>query len=176
MVYFQLTCHQHNTIVVSMVPDLIDINGAPWRVLPPGLHWATLAEVEIAFAQNPHRRRLFAGLQLAAVALKVAGCKYLFLDGSYVTGKPKPGDFDGCWSPEGVDPSLLDPVLLDFSNSRRNQKIKFLGELFPFHLEAAPGKAFLDFFQIEKHSGGQKGIVAIDLTIESFNTVEGGTS
>ena len=159
-----------------MIPDLIAINGAPWRVLPPGLHWATLAEVEIAFAQNPHRRKLFAGLQHAATALKAAGCKHLFLDGSYVTGKPIPGDFDGCWNPEGVDPTLLDPVLLDFSNSRQNQKTKFFGELFPCNSEAAPGTAFLDFFQVEKHSGGQKGIVAIDLTIESFNTVEGGAS
>lgn len=168
-----MTGDEHNTIVVFMIPDLIDINGAPWRVLPPGVHWATLAEVETVFAQNPYRRKLFAGLQRAALALKIAGCKYLFLDGSYVTGKPKPGDFDGCWSPEGVNPSLLDPVLLDFSNSRRNQKIKFFGELFPFTAEAAPGQIFFDFFQVEKHSGGQKGIVAIDLTIESFNPVEG---
>lgn len=159
-----------------MIPALIDLNGAPWRVLPPGLHWASLAEVEIVFAHNPHRRKLFAGLMRAASALHVAGCKYLFLDGSYVTGKPKPGDFDGCWSPEGVDLKLLDPVLLDFSNSRKNQKDKFLGELFPFNALAAPGQIFLDFFQVEKHSGGQKGIVAIDLTNESFDAVEGGNS
>lgn len=171
-----MTNHRHNNIVVSMIPPLVNISGAPWRVLPPGLHWATMAEMESVFAQNPHRRKLFVGLQLAAMALQDAGCKYLYLDGSYVTGKPNPGDFDGCWSPEGVDPSLLDPVLLDFTNSRRNQKIKFLGELFPAHFEAAPGNAFLNFFQVEKHSGGQKGIVAIDLAAESFNAVEGGTS
>ncbi len=159
-----------------MIPELVEISGAPWRVLPPGLHWATLAEVEIVFAINPHRRKLFGGLQLAAMALKNAGCKYLYLDGSYVTAKPRPGDFDCCWSPEGVDPLLLDPVLLDFSNSRLNQKIKFFGELFPFHLEAAPGRVFLEFFQIEKHSGSQKGIVAIHLANESFNMVEGGIS
>lgn len=158
-----------------MVPALIHINGAPWRVLPPGLHWATLAEVEVAFAQNPHRRKLFEGLIRAAKALQTAGCKKLFLDGSYVTEKPKPGDFDGCWSPEGVNPTLLDPTLLDFENSRRNQKIKYLGELFPASSSAAPGKAFLDFFQVEKHSGEQKGIIAIDLTNESFDAVEGGT-
>ncbi len=168
-----MTSHQHNIIVVLMIPDLIDINGAPWRVLPPGLHWATLAEVETVFAQNPHRRKLFSGLLRAAMALKAARCKYLFLDGSYVSSKPKPSDFDGCWSPDDVDPSLLDPVLLDFSNSRLNQKTKFLGELFPLNAQAAPGQIFLDFFQVEKHTGGQKGIVAIDLTIESFNPVEG---
>ena len=158
-----------------MIPDLVEINGAPWRVLPPGLHWATLSEVETAFTGNPRRRQLFVGLRRVARVLKAAGCKCLFLDGSYVTDKSEPGDFDGCWDPDGVDASLLDPVLLDFSNSRRRQKIRYLGELFPFHLEATPGKAFLDFFQTEKHSGGQKGIIAIDLTVESFTTAEGGT-
>lgn len=157
-----------------MIPNLIKLNGAPWSVLPPGVHLATISEVKQAFATNPHRRKLFGGMVKAAQALKIAGCKTLYLDGSYVTGKPKPGDFDGCWDPAGVDPTRLDPVLLDFDNARRNQKIKFLGELFPLHYEAEPGNIFLNFFQIEKHSGNNKGIVAIDLTSESFDAVEGG--
>lgn len=157
-----------------MIPNLIDVNGAPWRVLPQGLHWATFAEVELVFTQNPWRRQLFAGLLLAAEALQVAGCRALYLDGSYVTEKPRPGDYDGCWDPHNVDPALLDPVLLDFDNGRRNQKLKYLGELFPFGWDAEPGKIFLDYFQIEKYSGNPKGIVAIDLTNETFGTANGG--
>ncbi len=156
-----------------MIVDLIDIPNSPWSVLPAGVHLASLTEVREKFATNPHRKKLFNGLVDAAEALSKAGCGYLYLDGSYITGKPRPGDYDGCWDPRGVDPSLLDPVLLEFDNARRNQKIKFLGELFPFSAEAAPGKTFMEFFQIDRFSGSPKGIVAIDLNKESFDLVRG---
>ena len=75
-----------------------------------------------------------------------------------------PNDFDGCWNISGVDPTKLDPVLLDFSDGRAAQKAKYLGELFPAEIpEGASGRTFLEFFQIDKHTGGQKGIVGIDL-------------
>ncbi|MCY7392533.1 MAG: hypothetical protein LH647_13920 [Leptolyngbyaceae cyanobacterium CAN_BIN12] len=81
-----------------------------------------------------------------------------------MTTKELPGDFDACWSVEGVDPDLLDPVLLDFSNGRAAQKVKFGGELFPAELmEGASGKLFLDFFQIDKKTGKPKGIVGLRL-------------
>jgi len=41
-----------------MIPELVDI-GSPWKVLPPGIHDATLDEVEGRFATNEHRKRLF---------------------------------------------------------------------------------------------------------------------
>ena len=53
------------------------------------------------------------------------------LDGSFVTAKPVPGDYDGAWETEGVDPGRLDPVLLDFRNGRAAMKAKYLGDLFP---------------------------------------------
>ena len=87
------------------------------------------------------------------------------LDGSFVTGKVSPGDFDGCWDDAHVDFSLLDPILLTFANGRAAQKIKFGGELFPAGLVADPatGSIFIDFFQIHKDTGAAKGIIAIDL-------------
>ncbi|MDH5548196.1 MAG: hypothetical protein OEZ43_21710 [Gammaproteobacteria bacterium] len=151
-----------------MIPDLVNLTGAPWKVLPPNIHQASLREVEQSFATNPHRRGLFQGLVEALRALSVAGCRYVFLDGSYVTGKPKPGDYDACWNPTGVDVKLLDPVFLDFKNKRANQKAKYKGEFFPFHLDAGNGQAFIDFFQTESFTGKQKGIVLIDLSQESF--------
>jgi len=156
-----------------MIPRLIKQSGAPWDILPPGIHLSTLSEIENAFATNPHRRKLYKGLIAAAKALKDAGCNYLFIDGSYVTGKPRPGDYDGCWDPSGVNRNLLDPVLLDFSNSRQNQKNKYLGELFPFNATAKPGRVFLEFFQEEKFSGKKKGILAIDLKSEPFDSNKG---
>lgn len=80
----------------------------------------------------------------------------LYLDGSFVTSKQIPADFDACWDSAGVDPGLLDPVLLDFSGGRAAQKVKYRGELLP-------SSVFLDFFQIDKQSGRSKGIIVLDL-------------
>ena len=116
---------QHNYIVVLMIPQLIDIgNGCPWPVLPPGVHKTTLGKIESTFAYTPHRKRLFTGFRNALSDLKQAGCKSVYLNGSYTTGKNHPEDFDACWDPTGVEPGKLDPVLLDFSNQRNAQKKK----------------------------------------------------
>lgn len=64
--------------------------------------------------------------------------------------------------PSGVDPYLLDPVLLDFTNARAAMKSKYLGELFPATATAAPGVLFRDFFMKDR-SGVPKGVVNIDL-------------
>lgn len=160
-----------------MIPQLVKVPKAPWDVLPPGIHKATLDEVERVFAFNPHRKRLFSGLKQACQALATAGCGRLVLDGSFVTGKPIPSDFDGCWDPDGVIEHLLDPVLLDFSNGRSAQKRKYGGELFVnYGMELASQLPWEEFFQTERHSGGRKGLIEIDLTAETFDRVEGGNS
>lgn len=130
--------------------------------LPEGVYWASWKEFEERFGFNPHRRKLLKGLQTAIVSLRKAGCRAVFIDGSFVTKKERPNDFDVCWSVEDVDPNLLDPVLLDFSNGRAAQKAKYGGELFPAELiEAGSGKPFLEFFQIDRVTGQPKGIVGI---------------
>jgi hypothetical protein len=106
---------------------------------------------------------LFAGFEQAAQALAIAGCRAVYLDGSFVTGKPHPGDFDGCWEFTGVDPKLLDPVLLSFENKREAQKRKFHGEMFIAGFPGVPGTTFLEFFQVEKSSGNPKGIIRVRL-------------
>lgn len=145
-----------------MIPSLVDI-GAPWAVLPPGVHEATLSEVESAFASNAHRQRLFDGFSRGCAALRLAGCRTVYLDGSYVTGKPDPGDFDACWDPQGVDVAKLDLVLKQFSDGRRAQKQKYLGEYFPSVALADGSQSFVDFFQTEKDTGLRKGVVAVRL-------------
>ncbi len=131
--------------------------------LPPGIHWAEWKEFEERFGTNSHRRKLLKGLKAAIASLRKAGCRAIYIDGSFVTAKELPNDFDGCWSVEGVDPDLLDPVLLDFSNGRAAQKAKYGGELFPAELiEGGSGKTWLDFFQQDRN-GNPKGIVGIQL-------------
>jgi hypothetical protein len=44
-----LTSPSYNNIVVTMIPALVGIPGSPWNVLPPGIHAATLAEIEKTF-------------------------------------------------------------------------------------------------------------------------------
>jgi len=143
-----------------MIPDFIDVGG-PWKVLPPGIHNATLKEIESRFATSDHRRHLFSGFKSGVIALRKAGCCKIFLNGSFVTEKPVPRDFDACWDSIGVDPAKVNPVLRDFDNMRKKQKMRFCGEFFPVSLLAAGKHFFLDFFQIDRHTGNAKGIICI---------------
>lgn len=162
-----LTQDFYNIIVVIMIPPLISLEGAPWMVLPPGVHPATIAEVTETFGTNTRRREILGGFIDAASKLKIAGCTKIYLDGSFVTGKPRPGDFDACWEPAGVDPQKLDPVFLNFSNGRAQQKAMFKGEFFPSSLVCADvGRTFAEFFQIDRFTGKKKGIVSILLSTD----------
>lgn len=130
------------------------------------MDWPTFVDV---FGKSAARVRLLSGLERAARSLRAAGCTTLYVDGSFVTLKESvagtsPNDFDGCWDLSNVDPTQLDPVLLDFRNRRAAQKAKFFGELFPIQYPADPnGTPFLNFFQLDKASGDPKGIIALDL-------------
>ena len=153
-------------ICCAMIPSLVDVSGAPFEVLPPGIHWATLAQVGERFAYNERRTWLFEGVVSVARVLSAAGCVAMYLDGSFVTSKDDPADFDGCWEAAGVKADLLDPVLLDFGPGRKRQKRVFRGEMFISAAANSPGSTFLDFFQVEKHTGAQKGIVGIQLVAD----------
>ena len=142
-----------------MIPQF-DADG----LLPPGIHWATWDEVSSAFGNTPWRRQLLAGLERAIESLRQAGCRTVYVDGSFVTSKEIPNDFDACWEEVGVDPELLDPVLLRFDAGRAEQKARYLGELFLASIGAtADGTSFREFFQTDRASGTTKGIVAVDL-------------
>jgi hypothetical protein len=143
-----------------MIPAFVDI-GSLWEVLPPGVHDATMDEINERFAYNKRRQALFDGFRAGVRNLARAGCNEAYLDGSFVTNKPEPGDFDVCWDPAGVDPSRLDPTLLDFSDRRKAQKEKYGGEFFPSTVNAGGRVSFLDFFQVDKYSGKTKGIVRV---------------
>lgn len=147
-----------------MIP-LFDDRG----LLPAGVHEATWGEFGARFGTTPHRRRLLAGLEAALESLAKVGCRAAYIDGSFVSAKEVPGDFDACWDTEGVDFDRLqreEPVLLTFDNRRAAQKSKYGGELFPAQVqaEARPRyRIFLDFFQTDKDTGSRKGIVLINL-------------
>lgn len=132
-------------------------------LLPPGIHRVTWIELMALCGTTPWRLQLLNGFRAVCRALARAGCVEVWLDGSLVTDKDVPGDFDGCWDPVGVDPALLDPVLLDFSPGRLLQKAKYRGEMFiALEVADAAGRPFLEFFQMDKNSGDPKGIVSLD--------------
>lgn len=135
--------------------------------LPPGVHWATWEEVVERFGGNAYRLDLLAGLKRALKNLQQAGCSEFYLDGSFVTDKVEPADFDGCWSKVGVEPEKLDPVLLDFSQERAAQKAKYGGELFIAQSPATFERLYLDFFQRDRRNQ-RKGIIGIRLSEESL--------
>ena len=97
-------------------------------------------------------------LLAACRKLVEAGCKEILLDGSFVTAKTMPGDYDGTWESAGVDVDRLDPVFLN----ARAVKAKYFGDLFPASGVAKPGVPFRDFFQTDR-DGVEKGVVLVDL-------------
>jgi len=139
-----------------MLPPLDPESGR----LPEGVHEAEWDGVVERFGWNPRRRQLLDGLADAIETLAAAGCGRIWVNGSFVTAKEEPADFDACWDSEGVDLDALDPVLLDLSAGRASQKARFGGELFPNVVEAQSGLAFSEFFQNERDTG-RKGIVVI---------------
>ena len=115
------------------------------------------------FGHTSWRRQLLAGMLATLRLLKAAGCTRAYIDGSFVTAKEVPGDFDACWDAAGVDFDLVDGRLLTFDPGRATQKRAFMGELFIAEGRADPqGTLFRDFFQTDRE-GRRKGIVVIDL-------------
>ena len=142
-----------------MIPDFDLVTGN----LPGGEHTASWHDVLERFGHTPWRRQLLAGMLAALRLLKRAGCVRAYIDGSFVSAKEEPADFDACWDAEGVDFDLIDERLLTFDRGRATQKAAFLGELFIADARADPqGTLFRDFFQTDRE-GRRKGIVVIDL-------------
>ena len=129
--------------------------------LPPGIHRLAWPEFASAFGYNDWRRALIKGMRRALANLKRAGCLAVYINGSFVTRRPYPHDYDGCWDADNVDEDLVDPVLLDTSGGRRRQKLTYGGEMFPLR-PAAGGHAMLEYFQRDRY-GNAKGIVMVRL-------------
>lgn len=146
----------HNIYVASVLPPFTAVG-----LLPPGTHRANWEELASRFGGTPKRDRLLQGLLEAATNLRDAGALVLWLDGSFVTSKPDPGDFDGVWDWSGVDLRKVDPILTDANDLRSGrfkQKAKYGGELL---IEL--GKSRLKQFFQQTRDGNVKGIVLLDL-------------
>ena len=81
------------------------------RYLPSGVHKASWNEFYKRYNTSRVRTILLEYLLIMLQHLRNAGCKSVKIDGSFVTTKPEPSDFDGTWDPTGVDKNLLDPII-----------------------------------------------------------------
>jgi hypothetical protein len=112
------------------MPLFYQANGS----LMPGVIEMSIAQMKTEFDRNAVRTRLCYGLEMAANHLRSCGCQMIYLDGSFVTTKLFPNDFDACWDESGVNLGQLIanyPVFFDFRNEREAQKLIYGGELFP---------------------------------------------
>ena len=131
---------------------------------PAGDPLVRLGGVEPQIRRHALERHTHSRAPAALENLASAGCRVVYINGSFVTSKGFPNDYDACWEEAGVDPTVLDPVLLTFDPGRATQKAKYMGELFPASSIAdSDGFSFREFFQTDKNTGRPKGIVAIDL-------------
>jgi hypothetical protein len=135
----------------------------PNGTLPPGIHWTTWQKFEKRFASDPARQWLLDGLRLALVVFRAAGCKTVYIDGSFVTNKLIPNDYDGCWESDDVDLDQLDPVFLLVEMGQPAQKAKYRGEFWLADAPTRAGVSHLRLFQRDRHTGQAKGIIAFDL-------------
>ena len=142
-----------------MIPNF-DVRG----LLPEGVHHATWEELKVRFGGNERREELLNKLYEALTLLQSAGCRRVYIDGSFVTAKQMPNDIDVCWDINGVDADALDAVFFDFDDGRAAQKARFGAEFFPADVpEGISGKTFLEFFQVDKETGAAKGIIELIL-------------
>lgn len=133
--------------------------------LPPGIHWADWSDFKQRFGTNLKRIGLIRGIEAVMEQLKAAGCRTIYINGSFVTNKPDPNDFDACWDREDdVDIDYLRknaPIVLKYYDSPA-QKAKYGGEIYPSDQPVNDSIISIDLFQRDRDLN-RKGIIAIDL-------------
>lgn len=126
-----------------------------------GIHDRTFEEVERMFNTNDRRKKIFEGFTNWARELKEAGCETIYVDGSFITKKPNPGDFDACWEAFATKNLPSNSMLLDASDEANEwRKIKFGGDIFPRHGNYGDR---VEKWQYNCRTDEHKGIIRIDL-------------
>lgn len=130
-------------------------------IFKPGIYEYTLEKLERDFATNKTRKDLFEDIKRLAKELKHAGCEILYIDGSFITRKEKPGDYDACWEPFVKKNMPANTLLLEdstFANTWRKER--FSGDIFPRF--GGYGDR-VEKWQLDSRTNKQKGIIFIDL-------------
>ena len=139
-----------------MLPDYEPTTG----YLPPGRHSASWSEVVERFATNAHRTGLLGFLENALQLLRQAGCRQVWLNGSFTTDAAQPHDVDVAWDAYGVRPKDLHPLFRSNTAEIRAERRKTFGG---DYVAVYEDNASLTRFYETDRSGEPKGIVAINL-------------
>ena len=133
------------------------------NTLDPGIHEMEWDDFYAFFSFSPKRKELLEGLEKVIPILWEVGCSAIYINGSFVTNKLEPGDWDACFDCDSIK------IVNDLLNAyplfdRKKQKELYKGELFYAQSIADEfGNIFLDFFQQIRYSNKKKGIVKINL-------------
>jgi hypothetical protein len=139
------------------MPSFLDESG----YLPAGEHGATWAEVLERFGWNQTRRAQLDGLADALRLLARSGCTKVWLNGSFVTAKDEPGDFDAVWGSHRHRRRRPRPDLLRTVRRAAPTEAALRRRVVPNWINFSSDSVFAEFFQQDRY-GNTKGIIVID--------------
>lgn len=145
----------------SMIPELTREG-----LLPRGVHETTLEEVRHRFGVgNPLRSRLMKGLEAVAALARKLGVREIYLDGSFVTDKRDPGDWDAVVVAP-VETNCASREVLRLVD-RPRVKREFGGDLFLIlEDDGELLNHYVNGVFVKDHLGRAKGIVRIRLVMK----------
>jgi len=133
--------------------------------LPPGLYLADMNEIEDCFGKStPRRQELFERLRTFVELARHCGALRVFVNGSFVTAKPEPGDVDVViWMSEKyfelLEQADKDAVLLEEMFDKREPKEAFLADA------EWKWNGWVEFFsRVRGELSKRKGLVEVKLT------------
>lgn len=143
-----------------MIPDFYIYDNVGY--LPEGLHNAKWLEFKEKFGFSFKRQKILSGILSFGRLIKLAGGKKIYIDGSFVTNKKIPKDWDGCYCMCGLNMSIANKLMQN--TNREKIKREYLGDVFAEDcIEASCGLPFIDFFQRIRGTDKKKGIIILDL-------------
>lgn len=136
----------------------------PDGYLPEGLHLATLEEIALCLGTStPRRRYLLSRLEQWIEFARAIGSLGFFVDGSFVTQKPTPGDVDAVvWLPFNFEVQVASgfPAAVTLAEMIETRQPE---ELFAA-ANALEWQDWVEFFsQTRELDGRRKGIVEVQL-------------
>jgi len=138
---------------------VFDANGN----MPQGIHPYSWSEFARTFGWNARREFLLQGMLEALQYFRSLGCQRVYIDGSFVTSKDTPSDYDAAWDRSGMTLVNIDPMFRSNPDGRIKQKAMYGGEWFPASgIADGADTLFLEFFQIDR-SNNVKGIVLLEM-------------
>lgn len=135
--------------------------------LEEGIYETSFSEMEEKLGFSRKRRKLLSAMKTLITYCKYLQCDVLYIDGSFVSTKISPADYDACWDTTATDKEpIMNAVEQSSLNSdSESQKEEFGGEIYPAFVKAPlnHGMTILEYFQTIKDGEGKKGIIKLKL-------------